>query len=107
MVIWWMNLVSNAMVLAVCVWAVLNQRVETKVVGTISLSSLGLFAALNLLRLSEFDWRGGMPQAMTNVSLACLLVWMFLRYQRYLKTRRIRRARRVKHGASVGFRFFS
>lgn len=88
MVIWWMNLVSNAVVLAVCIWAVLNQRVDTKIVGTLSLSSLGLFAAINLLRLADFEWHGGAPQAMTNVSLACLLVWMFVRYCRYLKAPR-------------------
>lgn len=91
MVIWWMNLVSNAVVLAVCVWAVLNQRVDTKIFGTLSLSSLGLFAAINLLRLGDFDWQGGAPETMTNVSLACLLAWMFLRYCQYLK------ARQAKH----------
>ncbi len=88
MVIWWMNLVSNAVVLAVCVWAVLNQRVDTKIFGTLSLSSLGLFAAINLLRLADFEWEGGAPQTMTNVSLACLLVWMSARYSQHLKAPR-------------------
>lgn len=83
--IWWVNLVSNAIVLAVCLWAVLNQRVETKIVGTISLSSLGIFAAMNLLMLGELSWQGGGSQAMANASVACLLTWVFLRYQRYLR----------------------
>lgn len=85
--IWWVNLVSNAIVLSVCLWAVLNQCVDTKIVGTISLSSLGLFAAMNLLRLGQFGWHGEKPEAMMNVSLACLLVWMCRRYQRYLNAR--------------------
>ena len=84
---WWVNLISNALVLSVCVWAVLNQRVDTKIVGTISLSSLGIFAALNLLKLGETSWQGGESQAMANASVACLLVWVFLRYQRYLRAR--------------------
>lgn len=84
MVIWWVNLVANAIVLAICVWAVLNQRVDTRVIGTISLSSLGLFAALNLLRLGQFGGQAEKPEAMMNVSLACLLVWMCRRYRCHL-----------------------
>ena len=86
--IWWVNLISNAVLLSVCLWAVLNQRVDTKIVGTISLSSLGIFAAMNLLKLGELGWQGGGSQAMANASVACLLIWLFLRYQRYLKARR-------------------
>lgn len=87
--IWWVNLISNAIVLSVCLWAVLNQRVDTKIVGTISLSSLGIFAAMNLLRLGEISWQGGESQAMVSASVACLFIWVYLRYQRYLKKRAI------------------
>lgn len=85
--IWWVNLVSNGVLLSVCLWAVLSQRVDTKIVGTISLSSLGIFAAMNLLRLGEISWQGGESQAMVNASVACLFVWMVLRYQVYLSRR--------------------
>ena len=85
--IWWVNLVSNGILLAVCLWAVLSQRVDTKIVGTMSLSSLGIFAAMNLLKLGEISWDGGESQAMVNASVACLFVWMFLRDQRHLSKR--------------------
>lgn len=88
--IWWVNLVSNSVLLSVCLWAVLNQRVDTKIVGTISLSSLGIFAALNLLKLGEISWQGGESQAMVNASVASLFVWVYLRYQRHLRKRATR-----------------
>ena len=46
----WANFISNAIVLAVCLWAVLNPRVHTHIVGTISLSGLGLFSAMKILK---------------------------------------------------------
>jgi hypothetical protein len=85
--IWWVNLISNAVLLSLCLWAVLNQRVDTRIVGTISLSSLGLFAAMNLLKLRDISWQGNESQAMVNASMACLFVWLGLRYQRYLGQR--------------------
>lgn len=85
--IWWVNLISNAVLLSLCLWAVLNQRVDTRIVGTISLSSLGLFAAMNLLKLRDISWQGNESQAMVNASMACLFVWLGLRYQRYLRHR--------------------
>lgn len=85
--IWWVNLISNAVLLSVCLWAVLNQHVDTKIVGTISLSSLGIFAAMNLLKLGDVSWQGGESQAMANASVACLFIWVCLRYQRYLRRR--------------------
>lgn len=85
--IWWVNLISNAVLLSVCLWAVLNQRIDTKIVGTLSLSSLGIFAAMNLLKLRDISGRGDAAQAMVNASVACLFVWFCLRYQRYLRKR--------------------
>ena len=85
--IWWVNLISNVVLLSACLWAVLNQRIDTKIVGTLALSSLGIFAALNLLKLREVSGQGDESQAMVNASVACLFVWLCLRYQRFLGKR--------------------
>ena len=86
--IWWINFVSNLVVLAICLWAVLNPKVETKICGTISLSSLGLFSALTILKPGVLGFWETEAQTMVNVSLACLFVWGFIRYQRYLNLQR-------------------
>ncbi len=88
--IWWVNLISNAILLSLCLWAVLNQQVDTRIFGTISLSSLGIFAAMNLLKLRDISWQGNESQAMVNASMACLFIWLCLRYQRYLRQRPVR-----------------
>ena len=48
--IWWINCIANSIVLTVCLWAVLNPRVQTHIVGTVSLSGLGLFSAMHILK---------------------------------------------------------
>ena len=86
--IWWVNFISNAIVLSVCLWAVLNPKVETRIVGTFSLSSLGIFSALNILRPGVFGFWETESQTMANVSLACLFLWVYIRYQRFLHSQR-------------------
>ncbi len=84
----WVNAVSSAVVLGVCVWAVLHPRVETRIVGTLSLSSLGLFSALNILRPGSFGMWATESQTLANASLACLFLWGYVRYQRILRAKR-------------------
>jgi hypothetical protein len=83
--IWWINFVSNMIVLAICLWAVLNPRVETKIVGTVSLSSLGIFSALTVLKPGMLGFWETEAQTMANVSLAALFLWGFLRYRRFIE----------------------
>jgi hypothetical protein len=82
--IWWINFTSNAIVLAVCLWAVLNPRVHTKIVGTVSMSSLGLFSAMNILKPGFAGVFSIESQTFANASLACLALWFYVRYQHYL-----------------------
>lgn len=82
--IWWANFVSNAIVLAVCVWAVLNPRVHTHIVGTVSLSCLGLFSAMSIFKPGFAGFFSAQSQTFANVSLACLALWFYLRFRQYL-----------------------
>ena len=87
--IWWINFVSNMIVLAICLWAVLNPKVETKIVGTISLSSLGIFSALTVLKPGMLGFWETEAQTMANVSLAALFLWGFLRYRRFMESQQV------------------
>jgi hypothetical protein len=44
--IWWLNFFCAAFVLVLSLWAVLDQRVKTRVSGTVAFSALGVFASL-------------------------------------------------------------
>ena len=85
--IWWLNVISSAIILAVCLWAVLNPRVETRIVGTISRSGLGLFSALNILKPGFAGFFSDHSQTMANVSLATLALWCYVHYREYLRQR--------------------
>jgi hypothetical protein len=82
--IWWANFISNAIVLVVCVWAVLNTHVQTKIIGTIALSCLGLFSAMNIVKPGFAGFFSTESQTFANISLACLALWFYLRYHDYL-----------------------
>ncbi len=83
--IWWANFISNAIVLAVCLWVVLNPRVHTHIFGTVSLSCLGLISAMNVLKPGFAGFFSAESQTFANVSLACLALWFYARYCRYLR----------------------
>lgn len=83
--IWAINLWANFTVLAVCLWAVLNPRVPCGVVGTASLSALGMFSALNILKPSFLGFVGTESQTLANVALACLALWGYARGRAWLR----------------------
>ncbi|WP_426106360.1 hypothetical protein [Massilia sp. TSP1-1-2] len=41
--------IVSAAVLAVCVWGVLDRRIQTRTAGTVALSLIGLLALVNFL----------------------------------------------------------
>ena len=83
--IWLINLFSNFVVLAVCIWAVLNERVHTRFIGTLSLSSLGLFSAISILKPNFAGFFSVESQTFANLSLACLALWLYMRVRLYLR----------------------
>lgn len=83
--IWAINLWANLTVLAVCLWAVLNPRVPCGVAGTVLLSALGLFSALNIFKPSFLGFVGTESQTLANVVLACLALWGYARGRAWLR----------------------
>ncbi len=79
------NLWANFTVLAVCLWAVLNPRVPTGLGGTASLSALGLFSMLNIVKPSFLGVVGVESQTLANVALAFLALWGYARGQAWLR----------------------
>ncbi len=82
--IWWLNAMSCTIVLAVCMWAVLTPEVPTRIVGTVLISALGIFSVLNMIKPGFAGIFSAQSQTFVNMSLACLAIWFYVRYQIYL-----------------------
>jgi len=82
--IWWINTMASAVVLMVCLWAVLSAEVPTRLVGTVLISALGLFSAMNIFKPGFAGVFSSESQTFANVALACLAIWFYVRYQAYL-----------------------
>lgn len=75
------NNISNIIILAFCLWCVIDLRVHTGFAGTLALSSVGIFAFLNI---STPNWFGLIPEQYAtafNVSLALSSIWFFIRWK--------------------------
>lgn len=82
--IWWINTMAGSVVLAVCLWAVLSPEVPTRIVGTTMISALGLFSMMNIFKPGFAGVFSAESQTFANVALACLAIWLYVRYQAYL-----------------------
>ena len=85
--IWWINTMASAVVLAVCLWAVLSPEVPTKIVGTILISALGLFSTMNIFKPGFAGVFSAESQTFANVALACLAIWFYVRYRAHVAER--------------------
>lgn len=75
------NNVSNGIILAFCLWCVIDLRVHTGFAGTLALSTVGMCAFLNI---STPNWFGLIPAQYAtafNVSLALSALWFFMRWK--------------------------
>jgi len=78
MIIDLINTVANAVIVIFCVWAVLDRRVHTRLVGTALLAIVGVCAALNIAR-TDFEWFLPANYAVAlNVALAGLAIWFWV-----------------------------
>jgi small-conductance mechanosensitive channel len=79
--IWWLQCACGAIALGVCLWAVLDTRVKTRIFGTLCFSCVGLVAALHMQRNHALI--RALPDAvvlMFSIALALLAVAMLLHY---------------------------
>ncbi|TDK68048.1 hypothetical protein [Sapientia aquatica] len=74
------NQISNGVMLVLCLWAVLDQRVRTGMLGTILFGLVGIAAFINICRpeqllISEH------AEVLLNAVQALLSIWFWLRWR--------------------------
>lgn len=78
---WYLNIIFNSIILAFCVWTVLDKRVHLKSVGTMLMGTVGIFSLLNMTRP---DFFGLLPEhyaLMLNGSIASAATWFYLQWE--------------------------
>ena len=83
------NTVANLILFIFCVWAVLDLRVHTKLLGTVVLSLVGIFALLNIGQPTYF---GMLPEYYTtglSIALAIAAIWFWWRWEDPRKRERV------------------
>jgi hypothetical protein len=74
------NTVANLILLAFCLWAVLNKHLETRVLGTSALSLVALTSFVNIMRPDAFGFWSEQSEVVSNVAVAILAVWFWRRW---------------------------
>jgi hypothetical protein len=76
------NVLANLVLVAFCLWAVLNKRLETRVLGTAALSLVAMTSFVNIMRPDAFGFWSEQAEMMSNVAVAILAVWFWLRWRK-------------------------
>jgi hypothetical protein len=74
------NTGANLVLLAFCLWAVLNKHLETQVLGTSALSLVALTSFVNIMRPDAFGFWSEQSEVLSNVAVAILAVWFWRRW---------------------------
>ncbi|WP_062113140.1 hypothetical protein [Collimonas pratensis] len=76
------NALANFILLAFCIWAVLNKRLDTQVFGTAALSMVAITSFVNIARPDVFGFWAEQAEVVSNVAVAILAVWFWLRWRK-------------------------
>ncbi|WP_041742278.1 hypothetical protein [Collimonas fungivorans] len=76
------NTIANLVLLVFCLWAVLNKRLDTQVFGTVALSLVAITSFVNITRPDVFGFWAEQSEVLSNVAVAILAVWFFLRWRK-------------------------
>jgi hypothetical protein len=76
------NTAANLVLVAFCLWAVLNKRLETRVFGTFALSLVAITSFVNIMRPDAFGFWAEQSEVMSNVAVAILAAWFWVRWRR-------------------------
>jgi len=79
---------ANIIVLGVSMWAVLNKKINTGVVGTLCLSFLGMFSLISVLKPKQLELINQQSEMLIHVTLACFASWFFMKYRHFYKMRK-------------------
>ena len=77
------NTVANLVLLAFCLWAVLNKHLETQVLGTSALSLVAITSFVNIMRPDAFGFWSEQSEVVSNVAVAILAVWFWHRWHQF------------------------
>ncbi|AMP15475.1 hypothetical protein [Collimonas pratensis] len=76
------NTVANLVLVAFCLWAVLNKRLETHVFGTFALSLVAITSFVNVMRPDALGFWTEQSEVLSNVAVAILAVWFWRRWHK-------------------------
>ncbi len=80
------NKMANAILFLFCVWAVLEKRCETYVMGTLVLSLVAISALMNVIRPESFGLLATHFEVIVNVVVALAVSWYWLRWRKVHRT---------------------
>lgn len=72
---------ANLIVLACCLWAILDDRIRTRLIGTVALSCLAMAAAISIVPPDHITPVYRELQTWRHIALAWLFAWGCLCYR--------------------------
>jgi hypothetical protein len=76
------NVLANLVLVAFCLWAVLNKRLDTQVFGTAALSLVAITSFVNIMHPDAFGFWAEQSEMLSNVAVAILAVWFWRRWHK-------------------------
>lgn len=77
----WLDVSANLVVIAVCLWAILDDRIRTRLVGTVALSFLCMAAAISLVPPDHITPIYRELQTWRHIATAWFGGWFYVTYQ--------------------------
>jgi hypothetical protein len=76
------NKAANVILLFFCIWAVLEKRCKTRLIGTFTLSLVGLAAFAHIIQPLNMGFIADYVEVVVNVVVASAVIWYWLKWQR-------------------------
>jgi ABC-type uncharacterized transport system permease subunit len=74
----WLDVGANLIVISVCLWAVLDDKIRTRIVGTVALSFLAIAAAISLVPPDHITPIYRELQTWRHIALAWFCGWAYV-----------------------------